>query len=196
MADVFTVLREDHLDVEHMLNRLETQAASGPLDAQDRVERKLLVERLVMELSKHEAVEEQHFWPVVRDTLPDGDVLANTAINQENEGKSVMQRLEATHTPSGEFERLLAAFIPDVREHIEYEQTQVWPKLREALTVEQAEELGVRISKAKLFAPTRPHPHSTATPGMLKTAGVAAAATDRLRDRISGRGKVAHHAHR
>jgi hemerythrin-like domain-containing protein len=195
MADVFTVLREDHLDVEHMLNRLETQAASGPLDEQDRVERKLLVERLVMELSKHEAVEEQLFWPVVRDALPDGDMLANTAINQENEGKSVLQRLEAMRTPSGEFERLLAGFIPDAREHIEYEQTQVWPKLREALTPEQAEDLGAKISKAKLFAPTRPHPHTPAKPGMLKTAGMAAAATDRLRDKLTGRGKVAHHAH-
>lgn len=190
MTDVFTVLREDHLEAEQIMNRLEAQAAAGSLTETERAERRRLVERLIIESSKHEAVEEQHFWPAVRDHLAGGDALANTAINQESEAKNVLARLEGMKPSDPEFERLLSGLIADTREHIEYEQTQVWPGMREALTAEQSEQLGAAIVKARKTAPTRPHPHTPAKPGLLKTAGMAAAATDRLRDKLTGRGKL------
>ena len=39
--------------------------------------RKKMTEQLIIEESKHEALEEMYFWPVVRDHLPDGDTLAD-----------------------------------------------------------------------------------------------------------------------
>ncbi|MBV8997306.1 MAG: hypothetical protein JO287_27250 [Pseudonocardiales bacterium] len=40
-------------------------------------------------------------------------------------------------------------------------------------------ELGEELLAAKNLAPTRPHPHTPASPGVLKTAGVAAATVTR-----------------
>jgi hypothetical protein len=63
----------------------------------------------------------------------------------------------------------------------------VWPGMRVALSAEQAEELGNKLEAGKKTAPTRPHPKTPASPGVLKTAGPAVAAADRMRDAATGR---------
>jgi len=70
MSDVFSVLRADHREVEEMLAAL----AAGPDGAAPiRSEaRKQLTDKLIIESSKHEAAEEQYFWPAVRGHLPNG----------------------------------------------------------------------------------------------------------------------------
>jgi hypothetical protein len=54
----------------------------------------------------------------------------------------------------------------------------------------EAADLGDSLEQAKKTAPTRPHPHTPASPGVLKTAGPAAAAADRARDAATGRGRA------
>jgi hypothetical protein len=49
------------------------------------------------------------------------------------------------------------------------------------------EELGRKMAGARKVAPTRPHPHTPATPAVLKTVGVAAAAADLIRDAATHR---------
>lgn len=190
MSDVFDILGADHREVKQMLADLQ----SGPTEASHATEaqleaRKNLAEKLVIESSKHEAAEEQYFWPTVRDRLPDGDQLADHAIDQETEAKDVLARLEKLSARDAEFEELLAKYIPATREHIGYEEDVVWPTLRVALTAAEAEDLGKNISEAKKIAPTRPHPHTPPDPGVLKTAGPAVATADKVRDAMSGRGE-------
>jgi hemerythrin-like domain-containing protein len=190
MADVFTVLSHDHEEVKQILADLEngptkTTGATEPQLA----ERKKLTERLIIEESKHEAVEEEYFWPTVRKILPDGDRLADEATRQEQEGKVVLDRLDKLGASDREFEELLARFIAAGRGHIAYEETRVWPGLREVLPPEDANQLGDKLTKAKDIAPTRPHPEVPPRPGILKAVGPAAAAADRLRDAMTGRGK-------
>jgi hypothetical protein len=87
-----------------------------------------------------------------------------------------------------EFEELLGAFTGAAREHIAFEETAVWPGLRTALNTERAAELGTQLAEGKKTAPTRPHPHTPPSPGALKAAGPVAAAADKLRDKMTGRG--------
>ena len=54
----------------------------------------------------------------------------------------------------------------------------------------ELDELGEKMATAKKVAPSRPHPHTRPKPGVLKTTGVAAAAVDKMRDAVTGRGKV------
>ncbi len=63
----------------------------------------------------------------------------------------------------------------------------MWPPLREALSPEQADELGDKLEAGKSTAPTRPHPHTPPSPGVLKAAGPAVAAADRARDAVTHR---------
>ena len=41
-----------------------------------------MVTNLIIAESQHEAIEEQFFWPAVRDALDDGDELAEQALNR------------------------------------------------------------------------------------------------------------------
>lgn len=71
--------------------------------------------------------------------------------------------------------------------HIAFEETTAWPSLRNNLTAAEADDLGRKLEVGKENAPTRPHPKTPASPGVLKTAGPAIAAADRLRDAATGR---------
>jgi hemerythrin-like domain-containing protein len=190
MAEVFEVLAKDHAEVKQMLAELEAgKTASSGAGSSDLSTRKKMVEQLVIEESKHEALEEMYFWPAVREKLADGDQLADTAIGQEQEGKEVLDKLDKLEAGDAEFEKLVTKFIEAGRTHITYEETQVWPSLRHALSAEEASEIGTKIEQGKKTAPTRPHPHTPPSPGVLKSAGPAAAAADRARDKATGRGE-------
>ena len=189
MTDAFEVLAHDHAEVKQMLTQLELGAVrQGGAGTEQLVQRKKLAEQLVIEESRHEAVEEMYFWPAVRDHLPNGDQLADTAIGQEDEGKEVLNELEKLDAGTPRFEKLLADFIRAGREHIDYEETHVWPAMRVALTAEQADEIGSKMQEAKKTAPTRPHPRTPSSPGALKATGPVAAAADKARDAMTNRG--------
>jgi hemerythrin superfamily protein len=179
MANVFEVLGADHEEVRSLL----TELAHGDGEGQEK-----LVERLVIEESKHEAVEEMYFWPTVRESVPGGDDLADTAIKQETEGKAVLDRLDKAGADSAELGHLVSLFTAAALEHIAFEEREVWPKLRDALDAEAQSELGEKLSAAKGSAPTRPHPGTPPSPGVLKTAGAAVATADKVRDKLTGRG--------
>ncbi|HMH35504.1 MAG TPA: hemerythrin domain-containing protein [Streptosporangiaceae bacterium] len=189
MPSVFEVLSRDHEEVKQMLSEFEKgpTAANGASPDQLAV-RKKMAETLVIEESKHEAVEEMYFWPTVRDRLPDGGRLADEATGQEQEAKQVLARLDKSGADDPEFEGLLGQFITAGREHIAFEETRVWPGLRSALTSTEAEELGEKLEQAKKTAPTRPHPGTPPSPGVLKSTGPIAAIADKAWDAVTGRG--------
>jgi hypothetical protein len=189
MADAFEVMAHDHAEVKQMLTELELGAIrQGGAGTEQLTQRKKLAEQLIIEESRHEAVEEMYFWPAVREHLPDGDELADTAIGQEDEGKEMLDKLGKLDAGDPAFEKLLADFIRAGREHIDYEETQVWPGLRAALTAEQSQEIGGKMEAGKKTAPTRPHPRTPSSPGALKATGPVAAAADKARDAITHRG--------
>jgi len=157
MADVFTVLSQDHEEVKRMLAELEKGPTRVTGASEDQLAlRKKMTEQLIIEESKHETLEEMYFWPVVRDHLPDGDTLADRATGQEQEAKEVLAKLDKLDVGDAEFEKLLGTFIGAAREHIQFEETAVWPGLRTALNTERAAELGTQIAEGKKTAPTRP----------------------------------------
>jgi hypothetical protein len=116
VTDAFEVLAQDHAKVKEMLAQLEMGALhQGAVGTEQLAQRKELTEQLVIEESKHEAVEEMYFWPAVRQNLAGGDQLADTAIAQEQEGKEVLDKLDKLDAGHPEFEKLLADFIRAAR---------------------------------------------------------------------------------
>jgi hemerythrin-like domain-containing protein len=188
MTDAIEVLRHDHDEVKLILVELERGpvAATGA-DKNQLQLRKNMTEQLIIEESKHEAVEEEYFWPAVRKHIADGDKLADKAVGQEQEAKHVLNELDKLEPGDPEFEALLRQFIDAGRAHIEFEETQVWPALTAALSEQELQDLGAKLEQGKKIAPTRPHPNVPPVPGLLKTAGPAAAAADKLRDIATGR---------
>jgi hemerythrin-like domain-containing protein len=190
--DALEYLRKDHEEVLALLDELERGPGGGRVaaDGGDLEHRKRLVTDLVRAESAHEALEEQFFWPSVRHWLDDGKDLAAPALEQEQSAKPLLQRLEKSSAVDHQFEELLSQVIVDAREHIAYEEDMVWPVVRRTLARSELEAVGEKMAKAAKLAPSRPHPHTPPKPGVLKTAGMAAAVTDKVRDAATGRGNA------
>jgi hemerythrin-like domain-containing protein len=182
--DALTFLRQDHKSVLGMLEVLE-EAPSGSGAQMSGLE--TMVTNLVIAESQHEAIEEQYFWPAVRAALDDGDALADAAIEQEQNGKLLLQRLADGKPGEADYHEALHEFVKIGREHIAYEQDVVFPRFAAAASREELEKIGVKLEGAKKIAPTRPHPGTPPSPVALKTTGMIAATIDHLRDAFSGR---------
>jgi hypothetical protein len=191
MPDVFQVLRKDHDEVKAMLAELAEgpKASTGATDEQLAF-RKRAVDQVIIEESKHEAAEQQYFWPAVKGLGPDGARIAEVGLEQEAEADPVLAELDKLQPADEGFEERLVAFTSAARAHITYEEAHAWPLLRASISADDAQALGDQITRAKKLAPTRPHPHVPPQPGAVKTAGPVAGAADRLRDAATGRGKT------
>ncbi|HEV3380450.1 MAG TPA: hemerythrin domain-containing protein [Trebonia sp.] len=191
MTDVFELLKKDHDEVKTMLARLEAgpRAADGATGEQ-LTRRKQLLDDVIITVTGHEAAEQQHFWPALRSLGPEGDRIADEAIEQETEAERLLDVLGKTEPEHPEFEEILTVFTSDARAHIAFEEAHTWPLLAASLDAGQASELGDQIAAAKKTGPTRPHPAVPPQGAVKKAVGPVAGAADRLRDMVTGRG---HH---
>jgi iron-sulfur cluster repair protein YtfE (RIC family) len=179
LADLFAVLAADHERIFALSNRL-TGASALPPDEPGR--RKAVADELVMELSRHEIVEEMLLWPAVRERVDDGAEICATALDQEHYGKRALNELVHVRAGNEEFDDLANTIASHLRKHITYEENIVWPKLRRKLTGDEANRLGAEARQAERLAPTRPHPHLPPDTRLLRTMAPAAALLDRVRN--------------
>ena len=191
MPDVFQVLKKDHDEVKAMLAQLEAgpKASTGATPEQ-LMFRKQALDAVIIEQSKHEAAEQQVFWPAVKQLGPDGVRVAEIGLEQEAEADKLLADLDKLNADDEGFEEQVIAFSADARAHIAYEEAHAWPLLKASIGDEEAQLLGSQITEAKKLAPTRPHPHIPPQGGPAKTAGPVAGLADRLRDSVTGRGKA------
>jgi hypothetical protein len=166
MEDVFDVLAEDHEEIRKTLAELEKgpTAATGATEDQ-LVLRKIMTEELIIEEAKHEEIELTCVWPAVREHVPGGDQLADRAICAELEIVALLAELDQLDVCQPEFERLLTAFTQAAREHFDFEEGLVWPRLRAsgALTAKAASELAGKILQAREAVPVPPFPRASAS---------------------------------
>jgi len=182
--DAITFLRQDHKSVLGLLETLDGAPSGAGAEASGL---ETVVNNLVIAESQHEAIEEQFFWPAVRNAI--GDSLADKAIGQEQAGKKLLQRLEDGKPGEPDYHEALQEFVKAAREHIAYEQDVVWPQVETVISREDLEKIGEKLETAKKMAPTRPHPATPPNPAVLKTVGMAAAVVDQVRDAATGRAK-------
>ena len=167
MEDVFDVLAEDHEEVRQALAELEKgpTAATGATEDQLML-RKIMTEELLIEASKHEDIELTCLWPAVREHVASGEQFADRGICAELEIAALLARLDKLDASQPEFEDLLSLFTQAGREHFDFEERQVWPRLRSALVPRDADELGRKVLLARQAGPVRPGPHASApSPG-------------------------------
>ena len=186
MPELIALLSSDHEEILSILDQLEREP-HGRSDSRLRVN--TLAQRLVMRESSHEAVEEIHMWPLVRQHVEGGDDLAERGISQETEGKEALLDFSRMTPDDPPFEETLARVAEAVRAHVAFEQDEVWPALRAAVGEDQRRTVGDEAARDAAKAPTRPHPGTPPTPGTLGTVGKVTALLDRAGDALTGRGR-------
>jgi hypothetical protein len=160
MPDVFQVLKKDHDEVKAMLAQLEDgpKASDGATPGQLAFRRQALDE-VIIEQCRHEAAEQQYFWPALGGLGPDGARVMQEGLEQENEAEPLLAELSKLEPGDAAFEDRLAVLISAARAHIAFEEAHAWPLLRAAINHDQAQALGDRILHAKDKAQASPQPH-------------------------------------
>jgi hemerythrin superfamily protein len=176
--DIIELLEQDHRTVDELFRRfnLSDQAES----------QKDLGKKIVHELSVHAAVEEQFVYPLIRTSVDGGGELANHSIEEHSEVKRLLSDIEKQEAGSSEYTTTMNQVIESVRHHVEEEQNEIFPKLREATDAEKRAKVGELVDKAKGLVPTHPHPLVPGTATAQLVAGPWATVVDKIRDLVEG----------
>ncbi|MDQ3764504.1 MAG: hemerythrin domain-containing protein [Actinomycetota bacterium] len=182
-TDLITFLINQHDEVDDMFARLEEM--DGATD--DKVQR--LAEQVVTSLVKHSVAEEIYLYPTVRKRVPGGDDIADHELSEHDEAEQTMKRLEALTPADAAFWPTLYELISQIRHHVQDEENDLFPKLREVCSGQELQELGRKVEQAERVAPTRPHPSAPSEGVPLAALAPGAGLVDGLRDAFSGRGR-------
>ncbi|MDQ3886340.1 MAG: hemerythrin domain-containing protein [Actinomycetota bacterium] len=178
--DVVTTLIDDHRAVERVFQELESREDNPQ-------QRRELADHVIAELVRHSVAEEQYLYPAVRKALQDGDQLADHEISEHAEAERTMKDLDGMDPTDPRFDELLGKLMSEVRHHVQDEESDLFPRLREACAETELVELGERVVRAKESAPTRPHPSAPDKPPMNKILAPGAGLVDKMRDALTGR---------
>ena len=158
-TDAIVVLKEDHKNVKRLFKEFQA-AEDGPAETKARI-----VKQILTELTVHTYLENEVMYPEVRRLLPDldDDILESY---EEHHVADVLCMELSTMTPDDEhFDAKVTVLIESVTHHIDEEEKEWFPKVREGLGRSQLQEIGARMQQLRPDAPTTP-----AAPKALKKA--------------------------
>jgi hemerythrin-like domain-containing protein len=179
-TDMVSVLVEDHEEMKQYFRELEA--------ATDGKERRDIADKLTAEVARHSVAEEMYLYPAARKVLPNGDELIDEELQEHAEVEELLKRWEGMDGDDPEFMATYQQIRDGLLHHIdEEEQPKLFPEMQAALSQEEQEDLGAKITRAKKLAPTRPHPSAPDEPPGNKLLGVPTGIVDRMRDLMSGR---------
>lgn len=140
--NAYDLLKEDHKKVAAIFEKLE------PTTERALKTREELFAKLNSELQVHAAVEEQIFYPVLKEAAETRDVTFE-AFEEHHVVKELLKELSTTPKDSEEWTAKLTVLKENVEHHVEEEEGEMFKKARKVLTDKQAEELGARMEAAK-----------------------------------------------
>src|SRR5438045_6589469 len=124
---VIDVLEHDHREVEQMFGELESLRGASTDEANER--RKALTEQVTIELVRHSVAEEVLVYPQVEKKVSAEE--AEHARKEHAEVEETLQRLEKLDADDPSFDDELAKLMREIRHHIEDEEGETFPRLRQ-----------------------------------------------------------------
>lgn len=156
-TDAIVMLKDDHQEILRTFKEFE-EAGENAHKTKGR-----LVEKMIELLTVHTYIENEVMYPRVRELVPDleDDVLESY---EEHHVADVLVMELAPMKPTDErFTAKATVLIENVRHHIEEEESEWFPQVREALGRKVLQEIGEEMARAREKAPRKP-----SQPGALK----------------------------
>jgi hemerythrin superfamily protein len=178
--DVVDELTSDHREVTALLERIGTST-----DAETKRD---LADTAITELVRHAVAEEMYVYPAMRKHLPNGEEAAEHDTREHQDLERTMKDLEAVDASTARFDELVGELRSKLQHHVETEEGEQFPMLRERVPHEKLVELREKVETAKKVAPTRPHPDAPRSELFHKLVGPGVGLVDRVRDKLTGRG--------
>src|SRR5688572_31624279 len=148
-TDAIVLLKRDHTEVKRMFKEF-TKAGDEATATKGR-----LVEQILEALTVHTYLENEVMYPEVRKLVPDleDDVLESY---EEHHVADVLCAELAAMSPDDErFDAKATVLMELVTHHIDEEEGEWFPKVREALGRKQLQEIGARMEELRPKAPRK-----------------------------------------
>ncbi|HVF21268.1 MAG TPA: hemerythrin domain-containing protein [Mycobacteriales bacterium] len=188
MPDAIVVLKNDHKTVEKLFKQYEK------LGDKAYTAKREVVDQIITELSIHASIEEQYFYPAVRKETEDILDVVLEGLEEHHIVKWTLSELADLSPEEERFDPKVKVLIESVRHHVEEEEGEMFPKVREAMGRKALQELGDTLEQGKTAAPTTPQPKAPDTPpgNLVEPAAAAlsksAAKTDKKRSLLRKKG--------
>ena len=140
--DAFELLKKDHEKVSGIFEKLETTTERGVKTREE------LFTQLKTELNVHAKIEEQIFYPALRDARETHE-LTLEAFEEHAVVKQLLAELEKLSKDDETWGPKLTVLKENVEHHVEEEEGEMFSGARKVLSSEQIEELGARMEAAK-----------------------------------------------
>jgi Hemerythrin HHE cation binding domain len=140
--NAFELLKQDHEKVSGIFEKLEATTERGVKTREE------LFAQLKQELDIHAQVEEEIFYPAIKDAEETHEITLE-AYEEHHVVKQLLAELEELSVDDETWSAKLKVLQENVEHHVEEEETEMFSSTREVLTTEQLEELGTRMEAAK-----------------------------------------------
>ncbi len=152
-TDITTVLTRDHDQVVALMKQLKAipgvTAGGSPSDL---ARRKSIADLVAVALDRHEAAEQEGFWPAVRRLCPDLAALADAAVAQEQAGKDLLRQLGRAKPSDERFDRLVTELDTAARKHVALED-RVLLTLAARIPDDVRHQIGLDVANARRKTP-------------------------------------------
>ncbi len=155
--DAIVLLKQDHKEIKKVFRDFQ---AAGPNASTRKGE---LVAKMIELLTVHTYIENEIMYPEVRQLLPDLEDDVLESYEEHHVADILCMELVGMKADAERFDAKTTVLIENVAHHIEEEESEWFPKVREGLGRKQLAEIGERMAEAKKTAPRTP-----ASPSALK----------------------------
>ena len=160
--DAIVVLKDDHKRIRALFRQFQS-ASEGAHATQGKI-----VAQIIEELTVHTYLENEVMYPQVRQLVPDLEQDVLESYEEHHVADLLCVELMALKPDDEHFHAKTTVLIENVTHHLEEEEQEWFPKVREALGRKQLTEIGERMQELRASAPRHP-----AQPGALKKAADA-----------------------
>ena len=129
--DACQLLDADHLAVKHLFVEYARLAVAPEADA-TAGERTALAMKICDELTVHAQIEEEIFYPALREALPDASGLVEEATEEHQEAKQLIADIRALGKANPAMDTLVAELNGAIEHHVKEERDELFPKARAA----------------------------------------------------------------
>lgn len=148
--DAIVMLKNDHQEIRNAFREFE-KAGDGAYKTKGR-----LVDRIIELLTVHTYIENEVMYPRVRELVPELEDDILESYEEHHVADVLVVELAAMKPEDERFTAKTTVLIESVRHHIEEEETEWFPQVREALGRKALRELGAEMATARAKAPRRP----------------------------------------
>ncbi len=149
-TDAIVLLKDDHKEIRRLFERFEKAG-----DSAEKTKGKL-VDQIIELLSVHTYIENEVMYPRVRELLPELEDDVLESYEEHHVADVLVMELYGMKPSAERFDAKTMVLIENVRHHMEEEEQDWFPKVREGLTRTQLRDIGAELAEAKDRAPRRP----------------------------------------